>query len=57
MFFYVKVFKTKKGTLCACLRCNLGYADKLITFDTQLIAEILGISVRELLSECREIKI
>lgn len=55
--FYVKVFKTKKGTMCATLRVRLGYAEKIVSFDSYLIAEILDMTQRELLSEEKEIEI
>lgn len=47
--FYIQVFTTKKGGLCAVLKADLGYTTKVISFDTSLIAELAGISVRELL--------
>lgn len=55
--FYVSVFENKKGGLSACLRVNLGYADRILTWDVSLIAEICGISVRELLSKPQKINL
>lgn len=48
---FIEIFISKKGAKCACLKYNLGYAKKAVTFDTALIAELLGISVVELMSK------
>ena len=48
---FIEIFVSKKGNKCACLKYNLGYAKKAVTFDTALIAELLGISVSELMSK------
>lgn len=48
---FIEIFVSKKGNKCACLKYNLGYAKKAVTFDTALIAELLGISVPELMSK------
>lgn len=55
--FYINVFKNKKGGLSACLRVNLGYADRVLSWDCSLIAEIAGVSVRELLSQEQKINL
>lgn len=46
--FFIEVFMSKKGSKCVCLKTDLVYAKKAITFDSSLIAEMLGISVVEL---------
>ena len=48
---FIEIFVSKNGNKCACLKYNLGYAKKAVTFDTALIAELLGISVPELMSK------
>lgn len=55
--FYVSVFENKKGGLSACLRVNLGYADRIVSWDISLIAEIANVSVRELLSKPQKINL
>lgn len=55
--FYINVFKTKKGGLCACLKADLGYTQKVISFDPSLCAELVGISVRELLDGEKKINL
>lgn len=48
MFFVIKK-KNKNGTgTHAELRVNLGYAERVITFDKAIISEILGITLKEL---------
>lgn len=47
--FYVVVKKNKNGEgRHAELRANLGYTDKVISFDRAIIAEILDLPVKEL---------
>lgn len=47
--FYVVVKKNKNGEgNHAELRVNLGYAEKVVSFDRATIAEILGIPIKEL---------
>lgn len=47
--FFIEVFMSKKGNKCACLKVDLVYARKAVSFDSCLIAEMLGISVVELM--------
>ena len=47
--FYVIVKKNKEGDgRHVELRVNLGYTDKVISFDRTVISEILGTTIREL---------
>lgn len=47
--FYVVVKKNKNGEgRHAELRVNLGYTDKVISFDRAIIAEILGLPIKDL---------
>lgn len=47
--FYVVVKKNKEGDGNHVeLRVNLGYTDKVVSFDKTVISEILGITIREL---------
>lgn len=47
--FYVIIGESKKtGRPYAMLQVDLGYTSKAVTFDSQLIAEIMGIAVADL---------
>lgn len=47
--FYAVVKKNKSGDgKHTELRVNLGYTDKVISFDRAIIAEILGIPIKDL---------
>lgn len=49
MRIYIEVFISKKsGKKCAALIYDFGYRKAFLSFDSNLIAEILGISVRDL---------
>ena len=45
---YVSVFQSRKGNKTFALVADLGYARKFLSFDVQLLAEILGLPVVEL---------
>ena len=47
----VKTGKSKTGKPYYCLCCDLGYTTKALTFDLSLIAELLGMSVVELVAK------
>ena len=47
-FYVVKKVGKKSGREYIALECDLGYAVKVLTFDEHLIAELCGVSVREL---------
>lgn len=47
IYAVVKQNKSGEGTHAE-LRVNLGYADKCISFDRALVAEILGVTMKEL---------
>lgn len=47
--FYAVVKKNKNGEgTHAELRVNLGYVDKVVSFDRATIAEILGLTIKEI---------
>lgn len=46
-----KKFTSKKsGKPCAALVVDLGYTQKFLTFDFTIVAEVLGVSVADLVS-------
>ena len=53
----VVVKKSKNGKLYSALLADLGYRIAFLSFDRNLCAELLGMSVIDLLSEEREYKI
>ena len=53
----VIVKKGKNGKLYSALIADLGYRNAYLSFDRNLCAEVLGMSVIDLLSEEREYKI
>lgn len=54
MKYFIKVAKSEKtGKMYACLVCDLGYRMVNISFDTNLCAELLGVSIKDLLSEIK----
>lgn len=54
MKILVKVKKSQKGHLLSMLMVDLGYRKTVLSWDNSICAEILDISVRELLGEERE---
>lgn len=50
MKIYVKVFKNKYGKKQACLVFDLEYKELVISWDTNLCAEVLGVATRELMN-------
>lgn len=50
----VLIKNNKDGKKYAALVCDLGYTQKYLSFDSYLCAEILGISVRELMESVSE---
>lgn len=50
----VVVKNNKAGKKYAALVCDLGYTQKYLSFDSYLCAEILGITVRELMESSSE---
>ena len=50
----VVIKNNKDGKKYAALVCDLGYTQKYLSFDSYLCAEILGISVRELMESVSE---
>lgn len=49
--FFVRIDESKKtGRAYAMLCADLGYTVKALTFDSQLIAEIMRVSVADLMS-------
>lgn len=48
---YVSVFQSKRsGKATYALVLDLGYAKKFLSFDTSLVAEVLGLSILDLLN-------
>lgn len=52
--FKIVVKNNKAGKKYSALVCDLGYTQKFLSFDSYLCAEILGITVRELMETCSE---
>lgn len=48
---YVSVFQSSRGNKTFALIADLGYTKKYLSFDTQTLAELLGIPVVELYSK------
>lgn len=52
MKFYVEIKKTKDGAgRYASIKCDLGYTQKIVNINRQDIAEIMGISVTDLMTK------
>lgn len=45
--FKVRVFNSKKGAKCHALVCDLGYRVAYVSFDLNLCAELLKMSISE----------